>query len=112
MRAAALVAGLLFVALAAAVAAGIASGEPLGDALGAMTDDPWGRATLVDLYVGFGLFALWVVHRERNALRAAPWIIATCLLGNLVPCAYVVGAALRSGGDGERFWHGPRAASG
>lgn len=107
-RAAAPVALLLFLVLAGAVGLGFSSGEGLGTAIGAMLEDPWGRATLVDLYVGFALFAMWIVHRERS-WRAAPWIIATALLGNLVPCVYVVVAAIGARGNATRFWHGAPA---
>ena len=104
------VALLLFLLLAAAVGLGFASGESLGAAVGAMLEDPWGRATLIDLYIGFALFALWIVHRERG-WRAAPWIIATALLGNLVPCVYIVVAAAGARGNATHFWHGVPAPS-
>ena len=99
-------AGVLFAALAIAVALGIANGGSLITVLKEMAANPWGRATLIDLYVGFFLFALWIFHRERSKARAAGWLVATCLLGNLVPCVYVIAAARSARGNGARFWHG------
>ena len=52
--------------------------------------NPWGRVSLVDLYVGFALVGCWIVARERSLRRAAPWILALMVLGNLTTCVYVL----------------------
>ncbi len=51
---------------------------------------PWGRVSLVDLYVGFALVCVVIAARERSARRAIPWIAAVLVLGNLATCVYVV----------------------
>lgn len=68
----------------------------------------WGRVTLVDLYVGITLFALWIIHRESSILRTAVWITLLVLLGNLAASAYLYLAFLQSRHNGEVFWHGEK----
>jgi hypothetical protein len=69
---------------------------------------PWGRVSLVDVYVGFALFSGWVVYRERSASRAVAWIVLVATLGNLVSCLYVLLALRRHAGDWPGFWLGRR----
>lgn len=69
----------------------------LASGLRAIVSTRWGMTTLVDLYLGLAVVGAWIAYRERSALRAAPWIVALALLGNLATAAYVVIAALRSG---------------
>lgn len=71
-----------------------------------LTAYPWFNVSLVDVYVGFALVSGWIVHRERRPLVAAAWIVAICLLGNLITCLYVLLTLHRSGDDRTRFWHG------
>jgi len=108
-RAATPLAAVLFVALLAVVIRGALHGGGLGEVLRDMVAQPWGLATLVDLYVGFFLFAGWVAHRERSLPRTALWTIATMGLGNLIPCRDVLRAARSARGSGARFWHGVEA---
>eukprot|EP00958_Prasinococcus_capsulatus_P011160 scaffold1100_cov323-Prasinococcus_capsulatus_cf.AAC.1 len=42
---------------------------------------PWGIVSLVDLYVGFTIFSLWICHREPNKLYAAVWVFFMMTLG-------------------------------
>ena len=56
-----------------------------GSALLAM---PWGIVSLVDLYVGFVLFAGWIAYREKSLLVAIIWIIALMGLGFLIGALY------------------------
>jgi|GEM_PF-151263 len=74
-----------------------------------LTSMPWGIVSLVDLYVGFVLFSVWVVYREPSRLAAAGWVLVIMLLGNLATAAYVLWALGRSGADARRFFFGARA---
>jgi hypothetical protein len=69
----------------------------------------WGQVALIDVYVGFALFAFWVGWREASAWRGLAWFAAICCLGNLITAAYVLWAARACGGDWQRFWMGRRA---
>ena len=67
---------------------------------------PWGRVTLVDLYVGLTVYSLWVVYRERHLARSAIWIVLIMVLGNWATCLYLLLAFNRSVDDWHRFFHG------
>jgi hypothetical protein len=56
----------------------------------------WGKVTLVDLYVGLAIFAIWVGSRERNVLTTAIWWVALVCLGNLAAAVYLARAAFTS----------------
>ena len=78
----------------------------------ALMDMPWGIVSLLEIYVGLGLFFAWVFYREASALSAALWLVAAIVLGNIVSCGYVLVAASRAKGNAARFWMGHRAPEG
>lgn len=90
-----LIATVGLAAMSVAVLFGLVSGGFATEGR-AILDLVWGRVTLIDLYVGIGLFASFVVWREGSPLRAGAWIIAFVVLGNLATAAYVFNAARRS----------------
>lgn len=98
-------AGAGFVAMAAAIAHGFTAGDFFAEGR-ELASMPWGIVSLVDLYVGFALFAGWIAFREASAVRAALWIVLVLVLGNLTASLYVVVALVRSRGDWTRFWLG------
>ncbi len=69
---------------------------------------PWGIVSLVDLYVGFAIFSIWIVYRERSLARAAVWIALMIVLGNWTAALYMLLALNASGGDWRKFWLGNR----
>ena len=73
---------------------------------------PWGQVSLVDLYVGFTLFSLWIIYREKSFVRSAIWVILMMVLGNLTAALYVLVALFTSKGNWKQFWMGKRAAEG
>ena len=89
--------------LAAVLLYAALTGDFLSDG-GALMDNPWGLATLVEVYAGLALFAGWVVWREDSPLRSAMWIVPMVFVGNLVACLYVLRAAWDARGDPARFW--------
>lgn len=70
---------------------------------------PWGIVSLVDLYVGFTLFAGWIIYREESLLVAILWVILLMGLGFLIGSLYALIALIRSNGDWAKFWQGDRA---
>ena len=70
----------------------------------------WGQVAMIEVYTGFALFAAWMCHREPRAWVAGAWIVALCLLGNMVAGCYVVLAAHGCRGSASRFWLGPDRA--
>ena len=69
---------------------------------------PWGIVSLVDLYVGFFLFAGWIIYWEQSPARAAAWVILLMVLGFFIGSLYVLQALFNSKGDWNRFWQGHR----
>ena len=58
-------------------------------------DDPWFMATLIDAYLGFLTFFVWVAYKETTLLRQAAWFIGIMLLGNMAMAAYVLRETFR-----------------
>jgi hypothetical protein len=71
-----------------------------------LLENPWGFATVVDVYVGFALFSCWVVWREARVTRAIAWVVLIMLGGNLVSALYLLVALRSSRGSFDHFWHG------
>lgn len=70
---------------------------------------PWGRISVVDLYVGFALFSIWIVYREKTWLPSLIWVILMMVLGFWAGALYTLIALQTSGNDWKRFWLGKRA---
>lgn len=71
----------------------------LRDAFVAIWRAPWGKATLVDLYIGLLFVAVWIATVERSRAAAACWIAALLCLGNLVTLVYLIRRAVQ-----QRSW--------
>jgi hypothetical protein len=69
----------------------------------------WGIVSLVDLYVGFALFSIWIVYREKAVVPAILWVLLMMALGFWTGALYTFLALHRSQGDWRRFWLGNRA---
>jgi len=108
MSRAMIVAGLGALAMAAILVYGFVVGDFAveGRRLLAM---PWGRVSLVDLYVGFILFACWILFREGLIPRSALWIAGVMILGSLTICVYVLATLRSSRGNWRVFFLGRHA---
>ena len=51
--------------------------------------DPWFKLTMVDLYLGFGLVAILIGHREKSAVKTGLWVTALACLGNIATFLYL-----------------------
>lgn len=74
-----------------------------------LTAMPWGIVSLVDLYVGFTLFSIWVVYREKSIPLTVVWIAAVMTLGAFAMSLYAFLALQSSAGDWKKFWMGKNA---
>jgi hypothetical protein len=63
---------------------------------GLLLDNPWGIVSLVDLYVGFVLFSIWVYVRESNKVVAVTWIVSIMVLGFFSGALYVFIHSMKS----------------
>ena len=74
----------------------------------ALIANPWGIVSIVDLYVGFALFSLWIAFREKNLILVIVWIILMMVLGFFTASVYVLIALHGSKGDWLVFFLGDR----
>ena len=56
----------------------------------ALMSDVWLQATLVDAYLGFLTFYVWVAWKERTFPRRIGWFVLIMTLGNMAMAAYVL----------------------
>lgn len=96
------------IAMAAAIVYGVAAGD-FGAEGAQLLQMPWGIVTLVDVYVGFALFSMWIVYREAALPPKVVWIVLLLLLGNLLAAVYVLLALNASRGDWRKFFLGRHA---
>jgi hypothetical protein len=73
-----------------------------------LTSLAWGIVSLVDLYVGFTIFSLWVVFREKSLIRSIIWVFLVMVLGSFRIALYTFLALLKSKGDLDKFFYGRR----
>lgn len=66
----------------------------------------WGKVSLIDVYIGFFLFAAWVIYREEKWMTAVLWIVSIMVLGNFITCLYATVALYNTGEDFKQFWLG------
>ncbi|QQS53619.1 MAG: DUF1475 family protein [Candidatus Competibacteraceae bacterium] len=95
LRITVVVCGILLGLLVAAIL--IASGH--GNVLAGLRHviaDPWGVVTLLDLGVGLLFVAVWLALMEPSPWRAAAWIVALLLLGNVVTLVYLLSRTCRA----------------
>ncbi|MDF1618442.1 DUF1475 family protein [Petrocella sp. FN5] len=74
----------------------------------AVLANPWGIVSMVDLYVGFILFSMWIAFREKHVLQAALWIVLMMVFGFLTGALYVLIHLIVSKGDWTKFFMGAR----
>jgi len=56
----------------------------------------WGQMSLVDLYVGFLLFYLWIWYREKNVFSKLLWFVLLMTTGSLATALYILYASYNS----------------
>ncbi len=97
-------------AMAGVLIYGFSVGDFLTDGA-QLLSNPWGIVSFVDLYVGFSLFSLWIVYREKSTLRSIIWIFFMMTFGFFTGAIYTFIALQTSDGSWARFWMGNRADS-
>jgi hypothetical protein len=68
--------------------------------------NPWGIVSLVDLYVGFILFAMWIFYRESSFLSALLWSVLLMVLGFFIGALYVFIQLVVAKDDWHQFFLG------
>jgi hypothetical protein len=77
--------------LAILAATGWASAQlPFWQTPRAVVGHPWFVATLVDTYLAFFTFWLWVAYKESSALARGLWLLLIFGLGNIAIAGYML----------------------
>ena len=108
MKIAKIIALLGLLAMTAVLIYGFTIGDFAGEGSQLMKM-PWGIVSLIDLYVGFALFSIWIVYREKAVLPSVIWVVLMMVLGFWAGALYTLIALQKSGGDWKKFWLGKRA---
>ena len=69
-------------------------------------ENPWGIMSLIDLYVGFTLFSLWIYFRETRMSSKVLWIIGMMVLGFFTGALYILYAFYTCKEDWQTFFFG------
>ena len=70
---------------------------------GALLSNVWGQMSIVDLYVGFILFYLWIFKREKRLGARVGWFVLLMVTGSLATALYILKAAYTSKNETEFF---------
>jgi hypothetical protein len=108
MKIAKIIAWIGFFAMSAILVVGFVVGDFARDGA-RLLENPWGWVSMVDLYVGFVLFSMWIVFREKSLMRSIVWVFFMMVLGFFTGALYTLVALYSSGGDWRYFWLGKRA---
>lgn len=105
MKSSKIIAWVGFFAMTIGLMNGFLNGDFFKDG-GELFQNPWGVMSLIDLYVGFTLFSMWIAFRERFIPVAVAWIIGMMVLGFFTACVYVLLGLYTSKGDWLKFFLG------
>ena len=107
MRVGRIIAWLCLIAMTIGLGNGFMNGDFFIDG-GKLLSNPWGVMSLIDLYVGFTIFAMWIVFREKNAFAAVLWVFFLMTLGFFTASLYLIKVFNQSNGDWLEFFLGDR----
>ena len=96
------------VAMSIALLNGFINGSFFDDG-GQILNNPWGIVSLVDLYVGFALFSLWIIYRESSLSAKIIWVILMMFLGFFTASIYLFYAFQTSDNNILKALHGKHA---
>lgn len=107
MKAAKIVTWIGFLAMTFGLLNGFINGNFINDGK-ELFSNPWGIMSIIDLYVGFILFSMWIIYREKHLKLSLPWTVLMMLLGFFTACVYVLIALYKAKGDWSLFFKGNR----
>ncbi|MFU8793500.1 MAG: DUF1475 family protein [Acholeplasmataceae bacterium] len=105
MTLAKIISGLGVLAMTLALFNGFINGDFFADG-SVILNNPWGIVSLVDLYVGFILFSMWIFFREKSIVVSIIWIVLMMVLGFFTGALYVFIVLLKSKDDWLTFFLG------
>lgn len=104
---------LKYVFLLGAVLMGIAIvyGLGIGDFMGegsVLLGLYWGQVTMLDIYLAFFTFIVWMLYREGVNIKSIILTVAVLGLGAFTICLYMFVAMNGAKGDWEKLWLGEK----
>jgi len=102
-----LIAWICLLAMTLGLMNGFINGDFFKDG-GELLSNPWGVMSLIDLYVGFTLFSMWIGFREKNKVSALIWIVLMMILGFFTASIYILIVFYKSKGNWTEFFFGDR----
>jgi len=108
MKIARAIAWLGVATMSAALFFGFTKGDFFADG-SIILNNPWGIVSMVDLYVGFTIYSMWVFFREKSKFISILWIIAIMILGFFAGALYTAIHLEINKGDWVRFFLGWRS---
>lgn len=93
------------VAMTAGLLNGFLNGDFFSDGA-KLFENPWGIMSLIDLYVGFTLFSMWIYFRETRMSSKVLWIIGMMVLGFFTGALYILYAFYTCKEDWQTFFFG------
>lgn len=109
MRLGKALAWLGLIAMTGGLVNGFISGDFFADGAELLAN-PWGVMSMIDLYVGFTLFSMWIAFRETKLLAKVIWIAAMMILGFFTGALYVLYAFYTCKDSWAVFFMGSRRA--
>ena len=85
--------GLVAMGLAIVWAAATGDFGAEGSAIWAL---PWGKVSLIDIYVGLAFFGAWIAFREESLWKVLLWWAGLVVLGNFTAALYLAIASFTS----------------
>lgn len=107
MRTGKIIAWLGLIAMTLGLANGFMNGDFFKDG-GELFANPWGVMSLIDLYVGFTLFSMWIAFREQSLIAKFIWILAMMVLGFFTGALYILYAFYTCKEDWATFFFGAK----
>jgi len=107
MKLAKIIAWIGLLAMTIALLNGFINGDFFDDG-NVILNNPWGIVSLIDLYVGFILFAMWIAFREKSIFACVIWIVLLMILGFFIGSLYVLVVLYQSKNDWLFFFLGSK----
>ncbi len=95
--------------MAAAIGTAFATGDFFAEG-SEILSLPWGKVSLIDIYVGLAIFAAWIAFREQSIRARFAWWLGLVVLGNFAAALYLTVAAFQSSNP-TQLLTGDRATS-
>jgi glucan phosphoethanolaminetransferase (alkaline phosphatase superfamily) len=80
---------LLFITMTSMILWAIFTGN-WDNAISYITQEPWILITIIDIYISFFVFYIWVFFRERNIFSKIIWLLLIISTGSLAITLYVL----------------------